>query len=81
MDSGDARKPPPSAQDAIRRKAVKAVVEGGMSQTMAAEVFGASRPQCVCGARPTGFPEAIRAVYPQAEIQRCLIHQVRNSLA
>ena len=29
----------------------------------------------------TGFPEAIRAVYPQAEIQRCLVHQVRNSLA
>ena len=25
-----------------------------------------------------GFPEAIRAVYPQAEIQRCLVHQVRN---
>ena len=43
MDSGDARKLTPSAQDAIRRKAVKAVVEGGMSQTMAAEVFGASR--------------------------------------
>jgi len=29
----------------------------------------------------TGFPEAIRAVYPQAEIQRCLVHQGRNSLA
>ncbi len=29
----------------------------------------------------TGFPEAIRAVYPQSEIQRCLVHQVRNSLA
>jgi transposase-like protein len=29
----------------------------------------------------TGFPEAIRAVYPQAEIQRGLVHQVRNSLA
>jgi putative transposase len=29
----------------------------------------------------TGFPEAIRAVYPLAEIQRCLVHQVRNSLA
>jgi transposase len=43
MDSGDARKLTPSAQDAIRRKAVKAVVEGGMSQTMAEEVFGASR--------------------------------------
>jgi len=27
-----------------------------------------------------GFPEAIGAVYPHAEIQRCLVHQVRNSL-
>lgn len=29
----------------------------------------------------TGFPEALWAVYPQAEIQRCLVHLVRNSLA
>jgi transposase len=43
MDSGDARKLTRSAQDAIRRKAVKAVVEGKMSQTAAAAVFGASR--------------------------------------
>ena len=43
MDSGDARNLTRSAQDAIRRKAVKAVVEGGMSQTMAAAVYGASR--------------------------------------
>ena len=26
-----------------------------------------------------GFKEAIRAVYPQAEIQRCVIHMLRNS--
>jgi len=43
MDSGDARKLTRSAQDAIRRKAVKAVIEGKMSQTEAALVFGASR--------------------------------------
>ena len=43
MDSGDARNLTRSAQDTIRRKAVKAVVEGGMSQTMAAAVYGASR--------------------------------------
>ena len=29
----------------------------------------------------TDFPETIRAEYPRAEIQRCLVHQVRNSLA
>lgn len=26
-----------------------------------------------------GFSEAIKAVYPNAEIQRCIIHQIRNS--
>ncbi|WP_055668274.1 IS256 family transposase [Desnuesiella massiliensis] len=27
----------------------------------------------------TGFREAIRAIYPNTEIQRCIIHQIRNS--
>ena len=27
-----------------------------------------------------GFNEAIKAVYPQAEIQRCIVHQIRSSL-
>lgn len=26
-----------------------------------------------------GFPDAIAAVYPQTEIQRCIIHQIRNN--
>ena len=29
----------------------------------------------------TGFPDAIHAVYPDADIQRCIVHQIRNSLA
>jgi putative transposase len=33
---------------------------------------------CVDGL--TGFPEAIEAVYPQAWVQTCLVHQVRASL-
>ena len=33
---------------------------------------------CVDGL--TGFPEAIEAVYPQAWVQTCLVHQVRSSL-
>jgi putative transposase len=33
---------------------------------------------CVDGL--SGFPEAIEAVYPQARVQLCIIHQVRNSL-
>lgn len=33
---------------------------------------------CVDGL--TGFKEAILAVYPQAVVQRCVIHQIRNSL-
>ncbi len=28
----------------------------------------------------TGFSDAIRAVFPRTEIQRCVIHQIRNSL-
>jgi len=28
----------------------------------------------------TGFPEAIAAVFPQAEVQLCIVHQVRGSL-
>ncbi len=27
-----------------------------------------------------GFKEAVLAVFPQAQIQRCIIHQIRNSL-
>ena len=27
-----------------------------------------------------GFPQAINAVFPQAEIQTCVVHQIRNSL-
>lgn len=33
---------------------------------------------CVDGL--TGFKEAIRSVFPQVEVQRCIIHQIRNSL-
>jgi len=28
----------------------------------------------------TGFKDAIQAVFPQAQIQRCIIHQIRHSL-
>lgn len=33
---------------------------------------------CVDGLN--GFPEAIEAIYPNTEIQHCIIHQVRNSM-
>jgi putative transposase len=33
---------------------------------------------CVDGL--SGFPEAVEVVYPQARVQLCIIHQVRNSL-
>lgn len=32
---------------------------------------------CVDGL--TGFPQAIEAVYPQTELQQCIIHQIRNT--
>ncbi len=28
----------------------------------------------------TGFSEAIQSIYPQTEVQSCLVHQIRNSL-
>ena len=28
----------------------------------------------------TGFNDAIRSVYPEADIQRCIVHQVRNAM-
>lgn len=28
----------------------------------------------------TGFPEAIASLYPQTEVQLCIIHQIRNSM-
>ncbi len=27
-----------------------------------------------------GFPEAINAVFPETEVQLCIVHQIRNSL-
>ena len=33
---------------------------------------------CVDGLK--GFPEAIQAVYPKTQVQRCIVHLVRNSL-
>jgi putative transposase len=34
----------------------------------------------VCIDGLTGFSEAISSIYPQAQVQRCVIHQIRNSL-
>ncbi|QEW05272.1 MULTISPECIES: IS256 family transposase [Nitrincola] len=33
---------------------------------------------CIDGLK--GFPEAIESIYPNTEIQHCIIHQIRNSL-
>jgi transposase-like protein len=33
---------------------------------------------CVDGLK--GFPEAIEAIFPQTEVQLCVVHQIRNSL-
>jgi transposase-like protein len=27
-----------------------------------------------------GFPEAINAIFPQTEVQLCIVHQIRNSI-
>jgi len=41
----------------------------GMKDTLIAAVDGL-----------TGFPEAVNAVFPEAEVQLCMVHMVRNSL-
>ena len=58
----DARKLAPSAQEAIRRKAV-AAVNAGMSQTQAAEVFGVAQKTVWMWLKAfrAGGPEALRA--------------------
>jgi len=33
-----------------------------------------------CSDNLTGMSEAISAVYPKCEHQRCIVHQIRNSL-
>lgn len=33
-----------------------------------------------CCDRLIGFPEAIEAVYPQTQVQLCIVHQIRHSL-
>ena len=33
---------------------------------------------CVDGLK--GFPEAIEAIFPNTEVQLCVVHQIRNSL-
>lgn len=33
---------------------------------------------CVDGL--TGFPDAIKAVFPEAQVQQCIVHQVRNTM-
>ncbi|MGB2740592.1 MAG: IS256 family transposase [Cognaticolwellia sp.] len=33
---------------------------------------------CVDGL--TGFPEAIKAIFPETEVQLCIVHQIRNSM-
>jgi len=27
-----------------------------------------------------GFPEAIKSIFPNTEVQQCIVHQIRNSL-
>ena len=42
-------------------------------------LFISGSPFRACAVILTGFPQAIEAVYPNAEIQQCIIHQIRNS--
>jgi len=41
---------------------------------------GVSDILIACMDGPTGFPDAVHAVFPKTVIQRCIVHQIRNSL-
>lgn len=41
---------------------------------------GAQDILIICVDNLTGFSEAISACYPEAEIQKCIVHQIRNSI-
>jgi transposase-like protein len=41
---------------------------------------GVSDILIVCVDNLTGFTEAIAACYPEAEVQKCIVHQIRNSV-
>lgn len=41
---------------------------------------GVEQPLIMCVDGLKGFPEAINSVFPQARVQLCIIHMVRNSL-
>jgi putative transposase len=41
---------------------------------------GVSDILIVCVDNLTGFTEAITACYPEAEVQKCIVHQIRNSI-
>jgi putative transposase len=41
---------------------------------------GVSDILIVCVDNLTGFSEAIAACYPEAEVQKCIVHQIRNSI-
>ena len=34
----------------------------------------------ICADGLSGMKEAVAAAYPQTELQRCIVHQVRNTL-
>lgn len=40
---------------------------------------GAEDILIICVDGLSGFPQAIEAVYPEAEVQHCIIHQIRNT--
>ncbi|MBV7392417.1 transposase [Enterococcus sp. ALS3] len=33
-----------------------------------------------CTDNLTGFSEVIQATFPQTEVQKCIVHQIRNSI-
>ncbi len=44
------------------------------------DMYGVEDILIACVDGLTGFPEAIATIYPDTEVQQCVIHQIRNSL-
>ena len=62
----DARRLPPEAQEDLRRRVIRAVVEDGMKQVEAVRVFGVSRGSIDTWLRAYGIQRGGGAQGPQA---------------
>jgi transposase-like protein len=63
----------PPAQGGGKKEKISTILKHGQN-------YGEEDILIACVDGLTGFTEAISAIYPKTEIQKCIIHQIRNSI-